>query len=181
MARNKSDVADAIKEHIKAKELFENHQTVQALTQLYLQKGERDLRIAYANLGMGKKESNLMQASFFVWSIVIGYYSMFHSARAALAKIKVQFSNRKVHEALINAMYHYYVYPGVLDKKLFYMLESAKEMRDKSLELMEKLEDARDKRGNLNYQVAKSVSEREAAELLRNATEFNEAMKKLVV
>lgn len=181
MARDKSEVEKAIKKSLYANEISENDSTEQTKTQLYLQKGERDLRIANSNFGMGKTETGLMKSSFFVWSIVIGYYSMFHSARAALAKIKIRLSEHNVHENLINAMYHYYVFPGIIDKKLFYMIENAKEMRDKSLELMEKLEEARSKRRNLNYEVARSISEREAIELLKNAKEFNEAMRKLVV
>jgi len=77
-------------------------------------------------------------------------------------------------------MYHYYAYQGIIEKKVYCMLENAKEARDKAIKLIEKLEDARSERGNVNYEVAQAVAERTAKSSIDNAKEFIEAMRALI-
>lgn len=181
MARDKHKVAENVDGHIKKKEIIENHPTISSLATLFLQKGERDLQVAAANLEFGAKEKNSsLKSAFFNWVIVISYYSMFHSARGALAKIKVYVSDDNVHEAVLNGMYHYYAYRGIIEKKAYYMLENAKEARDKAIKLIEKLEFARKDRGDVNYQVAQAVIENTAKNTLDNAKEFIEVMRILI-
>ena len=181
MARDKIKVMEAVEKHKGKKEIAENHPTVASLSTLFLQKGERDLQAATKNFDFGKQEKNQnLQSAFFNWVIVIGYYSMFHSARSALAKISVYVSEDNAHEAVLNGMYHYYVYQGLIEKKIYYMLENAKEARDKAVKLIEKLEMARTKRGNVNYEVAQAVKETTAKDLLNDAKEFIGAMRVLV-
>ena len=181
MARDKHKAAENVDGHIKKKEIVENHSTIAPLATLFLQKGERDLQVATANFDFGKEEKNSnLKSAFFNWVIVISYYSMFHSARGALAKIKVYVSDEHVHESVLNGMYHYYVYQERIEKKVYYMLENAKEARDKAIKLIEKLEDARSDRGNVNYEVAQAVAERTAKSSIDNAKEFIEAMRALI-
>ena len=181
MAREKHKVAENIEKHKGSKEIVENHPTVATLATLFLQKGERDLQVAASNFESGKQEKNQnLKSAFFNWVIVISYYSMFHSARGALAKIKVHVSDLNVHEAVLNGMYHYFAYQGVIEKKVYYMLENAKEARDKSIKLIEKLEFARKDRGDINYQVAQAVIESSAKTSLDNTKEFLEAMRILI-
>ena len=181
MARDKHKVAENVDGHIKKKEIIENHPTIASLATLFLQKGERDLQVATANFDFGKEEkSTNLKSAFFNWVIVISYYSMFHSARGALAKIKVYVSDEHVHETVLNGMYHYYAYSGVIEKKIYYMLEDAKEARDKAIKLIEKLEAARKNRGDVNYEVAQAVIERTAKSSIDNAKEFIEVMRALI-
>lgn len=181
MARDKINVMESIEQHKGKREIVENHPTIASLSTLFLQKGERDLQVATKNFDFGKQEkSQNLQSAFFNWVIVIGYYSMFHSARGALAKISVYVSEDNVHEAVLNGMYHYYVYQGLIEKKIYYMLENAKEARDKAIKLIEKLEMARTDRGNVNYEVAQAVKEATAKDLLNDAKEFIEAMRNLI-
>lgn len=181
MAREKHKVAENVDGHIKKKEIVENHPTIASLATLFLQKGERDLQVATANFDFGKNEKNTnLKSAFFNWVVVISYYSMFHSARGALAKIKVYVSDDNVHEAVLNGMYHYYAYQGIIEKKVYYMLEDAKEARDKAIKLIEKLELARKDRGDVNYQVAQAVIENASKKTLDNAKEFIEVMRTLI-
>lgn len=181
MAREKHKVAENVDGHIKKKEIVENHPTIASLATLFLQKGERDLQVATANFDFGKDEKNTnLKSAFFNWVVVISYYSMFHSARGALAKIKVYVSDDNVHEAVLNGMYHYYAYQGIIEKKVYYMLEDAKEARDKAIKLIEKLELARKDRGDVNYQVAQAVIENASKKTLDNAKEFIEVMRTLI-
>jgi len=181
MAREKHKVAENVNEHIKKKEIIENHPTIASLATLFLQKGERDLQVATANFDLGKNEKNLiLKSAFFNWVVVISYYSMFHSARGALAKMKIYVSDDNVHETVLNGMYHYYAHQGVIEKKVYFMLENAKEARDKAIKLIEKLEFARHERGNVNYQVAQAVIENTAKNTLDNSKEFIEVMRSLI-
>jgi len=105
---------------------------------------------------------------------------MFHSARAALAKLSVYVSEDNMHESVLNGMYYYYVYQGRIEARIYDMLKSVKERRDKAAMLVEKLELARSRRGNVNYEVAQAVKEAAAKDLLRDAKEFIEAMRSLI-
>lgn len=162
-------------------EIVEKHATVASLNVLFLQKGERDLQVAAANYDFGLKEKHpVLQSAFFNWVIVIGYYSMFHSARAALAKLSVYVSDDNVHEAVLNGMYYYCVYQGLIESKVYDLLKNAKERRDKAVKLVEKLELARSRRGNVNYEVAQAIKEAVAKALLNDAKEFIESMRILI-
>ena len=181
MVRDELRVRELIEQHKRRGEIVEKHPTVASLNVLFLQKGERDLQVAAANYDFGLKEkSTVLQSAFFNWVIVIGYYSMFHSARAALAKLSVYVSDDNVHEAVLNGTYHYYVYQGLLEAKIYVMLKNAKERRDKAVKLIEKLELARSRRGNVNYEVAQAVKETAAKDMLKDAKEFIEAMRELI-
>ena len=181
MVRDELKVRELIEQHKRRGEIVEKHKTVASLNVLFLQKGERDLQVATANYDFGLKEKNpVLQSAFFNWVIVIGYYSMFHSARAALAKLSVYVSDDNVHEAVLNGTYHYYVYQGLLEAKIYVMLKSAKERRDKATKLIEKLELARSRRGNVNYEVAQAVKETVAKDMLKDAKEFIEVMRELI-
>jgi len=181
MARDKHKVAEDIEKHKGAKEIVENHPTVASLSTLYFQKGEKDLQVATANFDLGKKEINAsLQYTFFNWVVVISYYSMFHCARSALAKIKVSVSGEHVHESVLSGMYHYYLYTGIIEKKIYYMLKDAKEAREKAIKLVEKLQQAKKDRGDVNYEVAQAMLEATAKNTLGNAKEFIEAMRILI-
>ena len=52
------------------------------------------------------------------------------------------------------------------------MLENAKEARDKAIKLIEKLEDARSDRENVNYEVAQAVIENAAKNHLESADQI---------
>ena len=181
MVRDELRVRELIEQHKRCGEIVEKHVIVASLNVLFLQKGERDLQVAAANYDFGLKEKNtVLQSAFFNWVIVIGYYSMFHSARAALAKLSVYVSEDNVHEAVLNGMYHYYVYKGLIEAKIYGLLKSAKERRDKAAKLIEKLELARSRRGNVNYEVAQAVKETVAKDMLKDAKEFIEVMRELI-
>ena len=181
MVRDELRVRELIEQHKRRGEIVEKHATVASLNVLFLQKGERDLQVAAANYDLGSKEKNpVLQSAFFNWVIVIGYYSMFHSARAALAKLSVYVSEDNVHEAVLNGMYHYYVYKGLIEAKIYGLLKSAKERRDKAAKLIEKLELARSRRGNVNYEVAQAVKETVAKDMLKDAKDFIETMRELI-
>ena len=55
-----------------------------------------------------------------------------------------------------------------------------KERRDKAVKLIEKLELARSRRGNVNYEVAQAVKETVAKGMLKDAKEFIEVMRELI-
>lgn len=178
MVRDKQTIRQLIAKHITAKDIIEKEETVSSLTRLFLQKSERDLQIATVIFTTGKKEGNPnLQSAFFNWVIIIGYYSMFHAAKAALARMKIKVSEQNAHEAVLNAMYHYYVYSGKLEVEIFSLFENAKE---KALELIEKLERARTERTNVNYEINRQIKEENANDLLKEAKEFVQAMRTLV-
>ncbi|MBI2663751.1 hypothetical protein HYX10_00210 [Candidatus Woesearchaeota archaeon] len=181
MVRDEYRIRELIEQHKRIKEIVEKHPTVSSLSTLFLQKGERDLQVANTNFDAGSKEKDkLLQSAFFNWVVVIAYYSMFHSARGVLAKISVYASEDNVHEAVLNGMYHYYAYQGLMARKLFFMLEDAKEAKDEAIRMIEKLETARTRRGNVNYEVAQAVKETAAKDSLKDAKEFVEAMRALI-
>lgn len=181
MVRDEFSVRQLVEQHKKRGEIAEGHPTEASLCVFFLQKGERDLQVAASNFEMGAKEkSPVLQSAFFNWVVVIGYYAMFHSARGALAKLSVRVSEDSVHEAVLNGMYYYYVYRGKMEEKLYFMLKTAKEKRDKAVKLVEKLESARSSRGNVNYEVAQAVKEAAAKSMLQDAKEFIEAMRQMI-
>ena len=181
MARDKYTVMGNIEKHKRRREIIEKHTTVGARAVLFLQKGERDLQVATSTFQNGQEEKQpLLQSSFYNWVVVIGYYAMFHAARGALAKLRVHISEDNVHEAVLNGMYYYYLHSGLIEKHIYDILEDASQKRQKAIQLIEKLEQGRSQRGNVNYEVAKSVQESLAKDTLKDAKEFINAMRILI-
>jgi len=92
------------------------------------------------------------------WSTVQSYYSMFHAAKALVLKAGYR---EKGHGCLLIALDHLYIRPGKIER-----------------EHLEHMDDALDLRHQADYGL--DYSREEAEILLENATDFFEAVKKVL-
>jgi len=94
------------------------------------------------------------------WVVVCGYYAMYSSALALLAKIGFKSKN---HTATLIVLEEYFVKKKILDQKLFLSLKKAVFQKEE----IEKLSEARHKREIVQYSVTKQTT-KEIAESIKN-------------
>ncbi|MEK6857672.1 MAG: hypothetical protein AABX39_03740 [Nanoarchaeota archaeon] len=154
--KSKIDINNEINIHIKKGEIVENDSVVGSYCRLFISKAERNLLIASLlfNATQSKEIKDILKLpndfTAVEWCIIISYYSMFHSAKGALAKQKIKITEDNSHEATVNAMYYYYLFSGKLEKEIFSKLENAKK---EAVKLIESLERARTLRNEVNYEL----------------------------
>ncbi len=114
-------------------------------------KGKPNLRKVPVNLGyvkqhIGKAHSNLraMKIMFdndmFDWTIICGYYAMYHSVLASLFKIGIQ---ARAHYCAIAAFKKFYVERGKVKPEYISYIKKAKQLKRKYAETLEKAQEDR--------------------------------------
>lgn len=181
--RSKIDVQMMIRKHLANGEIAEKHPTIRSQCRLLISKAKKNILIASLLLNISQdkkaKEFHNLPDDFSAddWVIIMDYYSMFHAAKGALAKESIKIGEENAHEATINAMYHYYVYTGKLEEKIFFMMEDAKQ---RVIELMESLERAKTSRNEVNYELQDKPRRATALETLKDAKIFVNKMQEIV-
>ncbi|MBI5066537.1 hypothetical protein HZA97_09995 [Candidatus Woesearchaeota archaeon] len=179
----KFEVKQAVQQHVKKGEIVENDVVVKSQCRLFLSKAERNL--ATANLLLTITEQKRLKDihglpndfSAAEWGIIISYYSMFHAAKGALAKLGIKITEDNPHEATLNSMYFYYLFSGKLEEKLFDKLQNAKE---EAIKLIESLGRARTLRNEVNYELKELPRVQTAKGIFDDAKVFVSKMKEIV-
>lgn len=99
------------------------------------------------------------------WIVVCGYYAMYSSALALLAKIGFKSKN---HTATLQVLEEYFVKKNIMDQKSFLLLKNAVFQKEE----LEKLSEARHKREIAQYSVTKQTTEEIAKKIKQDAYEF---------
>lgn len=140
-------------------------------------KHEPDLNTAEKHLS--KAQWNLLamrsnyEKHFFDWTIIIGYYAMYHATLAALWLLGIE---ARRHDCAAEALEHFFVKEGKLDKERTTELEKAKKL-EKSL--VETLNKAAVQRTQVQYGVV-DVKAKDADWILKAATRFVQEVEDLV-
>lgn len=128
-----------------------------------------------SNENQMKKGFNLPETfTAFDWVVVIGYYSMYHSALAALASIGYKSSN---HTATVIALEVHFVKKNLLEREFLEKLKQARELEE---EYIQKLRRAKRRREIAQYGVTKKIGKEMAKRLVNDAGEFVDRMEKLI-
>ena len=99
------------------------------------------------------------------WVVITGYYAMYTSALALLAKIGFKSKN---HTATLLVLDEFFVKKKLLDNNLLSALKSALFQKEE----IEKLSDARGKREIAQYSVTKETTKEIAKKIKKDAYEF---------
>ena len=139
--------------------------SVKNLSRKYLQKARNNLvtMSLLSDVNDDKKARDLLKIPLDYnseeWVVIIGYYAMYASALALIAKIGFKSKN---HTATIKILEEYFVKKNVLDQKSFLLLKNAVFQKAE----IEKLFEARHKREIAQYSVTKQTT-KEIAEIIK--------------
>ena len=105
-------------------------------------------------------------SQYFDWIIITSYYAMYLAATAALARIGIK---SKDHGSTIISLEYWYCFKkNLLERKYIQMIENA----NFGNEDIQKIDDARKGRINVQYTISKKYGENEAKRILKEAREF---------
>ena len=107
------------------------------------------------------------------WIVICGYYAMYSSALALLAKIGFRSKN---HTATIQVLEEYFVKRKLLDSKSFALLKNAVFQKEE----LEKLSEARHKREIAQYSVTKQTTKEIANNIILDAFSFVQKAEELL-
>lgn len=116
------------------------------------------------------------EITFFDWVIVSSYYSIFHAAQSLLGIKQVKITGRLHHATLISFAKHY-IMNNELAEELFLIYEDAEK---KANELLEIIEEEKQKRGMFQYHRLSKDNLEPAKESVENAKTFLEAIQEVL-
>lgn len=99
------------------------------------------------------------------WAVITGYYAMYPSALALLAKIGFRSKN---HTATLLVLEEFFVKKKLLDEQVLSILKNAHFQKEE----LEKLSDARHKREIAQYSVTKQTTKEIAEKIRKDAYSF---------
>jgi len=152
------------------KELIVKDKTIAALSRRYLEKAKNNLvtmRIL-SDLNSEKVKRLLkipLDYDSNEWVVIAGYYAMYTSALALLAKIGFRSKN---HTATLLILDEYFVKKRLLDEKDLYLIQNAHFQKEE----IEKLSDARHKREIAQYSITKETTKDIAKKIISDAYDF---------
>ena len=120
---------------------------------------------------MNKSHSNLRAMTImfnndlFDWTIICGYYAMYHAVLASLLKIGIRAT---AHHCVIAAFKQFYVERGKISPKFFCYIKKAKQLEEKCAETLDK---AREKRVIEQYGV-QIITDDDAEWIIEDAKDF---------
>lgn len=114
-------------------------------------KGKPNLRKISVNLGRVKQHINKVHSNLramkimfdndlFDWTIICGYYAMYHSVLASLFKIGIQ---ARAHYCAVAAFNKFYVERGKVKPEYVSYIKKAKQLEQKYAETLEKAQEDR--------------------------------------
>ena len=140
--------------------------SVKNLSLKYLQKARNNLitMSLLSDINNNRKSRDLLKIpsdySSDEWVVICGYYAMYSSALALLAKIGFRSKN---HTATLKVLEEYFVKKNILDSESLLLLKNAVFQKEE----LEKLSDAKHKREVAQYSVTKQTT-KEIAESIKN-------------
>ncbi len=115
------------------------------------------------SLGLNKDDS------FFDWTIITAYYSMYFITHALLATKGIKIKKIRVHESTLFAFAKYFILSKELEDELFLIYEDAE---SKAEELFTTLSEEKDKRVHFTYERLPKANRQPAKESIENASKF---------
>lgn len=112
------------------------------------------------------------KTTFYDWVIVSAYYSVFHATQALLGIKKIKINSR-VHHATLIAFAKQFIINDELAEELFFIFEDAEK---KALELLDIIEEERQKRGIFQYHRLSMNNLEPAEKSINNAKKFLNAI-----
>lgn len=154
----------AVQSHLKWQKAVNDLALAQGLLKISIEEKIKDV------LGYAK------ETTFFDWVIVSSYYSIFHAAQALLGVKQIKITGRLHHATLISFAKHYIVNNELADE-LFLIYEDAEQ---KANELLEIIEEEKQKRGLFQYHRLSKNNLEPAQESVENAKTFLEAIQEVL-
>ena len=114
--------------------------------------------------------------TFFDWVIVSSYYSIFHATQALLGIKKIKIKDR-LHSATLTAFAKHFIINNELADELFFIYKDAE---TKASELLDILEEEKEKRGIFQYHRLSRNNLKPAKESIENAETFLEAVQEVL-
>lgn len=111
--------------------------------------------------------------NFYEWVVICGYYAMYTSALALLAKIGYKSKN---HTATLLVLEEVFVKKRLLDKESFLSLKNAMFQKEE----IEKLSDARHKREIAQYSITKQTTKDIAEKIKNDAYDFIDKCEEII-
>ena len=161
---------DIIKFYLEKGQLIRDRDAT-SLSQEYLKKAKNNLFTmqALSEIQENKKARDLLKIpknyDSNEWVVICGYYAMYTSALALLAKIGFRSKN---HTATLSVLNEFFVKKKMLDKNLLLNLKNALFQKEE----IEKLSDARHKREIAQYSVTKQTTKSIAEKIITDAYDF---------
>ncbi len=160
----------------KIKELIRNgfiskDDSIKNLSKKYLQKARNNLITMnlLLELSNNPKTRDLLNIpkdyDSYEWAVITGYYSMYASALALLAKIGFKSKN---HTATLQVLEEFFVKKKLLNEKDLYSIKNAHLQKEE----LDKLSDARHKREIAQYSITKETTRNIAEKIKKDAYEF---------
>lgn len=145
--------------------------SIKNLSKKYLQKARNNLvtMSLLSDMNNNKKARDLLKIPLDYnsdeWVVIAGYYAMYASALALIAKIGFRSKN---HTATLKILEEYFVKRNILDQKSFLLLKNAVFQKAE----IEKLSEARHKREIAQYSVTKQTTKEIAETIKQDAYNF---------
>ena len=134
-----------------------------------LHKIEPDIKQAKRHLGKALNNLRAMELMFsndlFDWTVICGYYAMYHSVLASLLKIGLRAT---AHHCAIAAFEEFYVKRGKVNPEYTEYIEKAKQLEEKYANL---LEEAKENRITVQYGIG-LLTNNDAEWIIGDAKEF---------
>ena len=135
-----------------------------------MMRAEDHLRKAEHNI---RAMDKMLESKFFDWTIICGYYAMYHAVMGSLWLIGLE---ARSHECAISAFERFYVKKGRVGNEYMSYMEKAKQLSKK---YADSLENAKDKRVKASYGIGE-VKSPEAERIKSDAKAFVRAISNLV-
>ena len=156
--------------YVKNKQIMKD-ETVKSKYQNYLNKAKNTLAVLDAldkleNSSKAKKLLNIPESFDCIeWVVITGYYAMYTSALALLAKIGFRSKN---HTATLLVLDEFFVKKKLMDSKLLLTLKNALFQKEE----IEKLSEARHQREIAQYTITKQTTKNIAEKIKKDSYDF---------
>jgi len=166
MQYNKDKYNEMFEEFLENKRITESNKTFKI--KLFLEKAKNSLVIAKYHKDIKPDKSLPLKLHWNYWAIIISYYSMLYSAKAAILSKGYEV---KDHLAAQIALGHLLV-PDEIEKEDLELLDQAYKIFED--EYVKYFEEARKESHIARYSAFKTYTERKVEEIFKNATKFVE-------
>ncbi len=163
----------------KRKDLFRKDDAIKLIAEKYMDKARHNLVCMQTDYNLsvnsGLKTSAKLSPDFneYDWIVIKGYYAMYHSALACLAKLGFKSTD---HVATILALELFFVHKGLLEKKYLEMLKKARKIEE---DYVSKIVITKRARRIAQYDVGEETEKFVAEQTLKSAKEFVNRLDKL--
>jgi uncharacterized protein (UPF0332 family) len=145
-----------------------------------------------ANTSLNLAKKILQGDEYFDWVINISYYSMYYNAITLLAHINVDLNdlNESTHVIAYQALvYYFHIKKTIIEEKYINDFKSKMEQsndrlktiaKQKALDLISNFKNAKDKRGEIQYELGETAESQSAKTAIRRAEAFDMLTEKIL-